>query len=248
MTASCIYEGTIRHRRSEPRREFTHRLALAYVDLGELPELLNGRLVKSRSGLVRFRREDYLGDPSTPLDHAVRELVSDQTGTRPAGPIRLLTYLRSFGHFFSPVNFYYCLEPGGERLDAVVAEVTNTPWGERHAYVLGRAPGGQGVLRAQFGKELHVSPFMGMDHRYELRANVPAETVSMHISSSRAGATAFDATLSLRRRELSRASMAGITVRYPFATFRVLALIYRHALGLKLAGAPVHRHPGMTRA
>ncbi|MDQ6822052.1 MAG: DUF1365 domain-containing protein [Actinomycetota bacterium] len=248
MTASCIYEGTIRHRRAEPRREFTHRLALAYVDLDELPELLDGRLLRNTPGLVRFRRDDYLGDPDSSLRCAVSDLVDNQTGTRPGGPIRLLTQLRSYGHFFSPVSFYYCLDAGGERLEAVVAEVTNTPWGERHAYVLGGSSSGQGVLRAEFGKELHVSPFMGMDHRYELRATIPAETASVHIRSRRAGATTFDATLSLRRRELSRASIAGITARYPFATVRVLALIYRHALGLKLAGAPVHPPPRVRRA
>src|SRR5436305_5012660 len=90
MTTSGIYEGTIGHRRHEPRREFTHRIALAYVDLEELPELLGGRLVARRPGLVRFRRRDYLGDPAVPLSRAVRDLVEDRTGARPAGPIRLL--------------------------------------------------------------------------------------------------------------------------------------------------------------
>ncbi len=99
------------------------------------------------------------------------------------------------------------------------------------------------MLAGQFDKALHVSPFMGMDHRYDARAALPAQTLSIHISSSRAGATAFDATLALRRRELTRASIARITARYPLATVRVLALIYAHALGLKLAGVPVHRHP-----
>ena len=98
MSASCIYEGTIRHRRFEPRREFSHRLALAYLDLDELPALLDGRLVARHPGLVRFRRRDYLGDPAVPLPRAVRDVVEDQTGARPEGPIRLLTQLRSFGH------------------------------------------------------------------------------------------------------------------------------------------------------
>jgi DUF1365 family protein len=242
VTASCIYEGTIRHRRFEPRREFSHRLALAYLDLDELPGLLDGRLVARRPGPVRFRRRDYLGDPAVPLDRAVRDLVTDQTGARPTGPIRLLTHLRSFGHCFNPVSFYYCLDPSGERVQALVAEVTNTPWGERHAYVLGAEYGGRGVLDGQFEKALHVSPFMGMDHRYQARASAPAQTLSVHIASSRAGAIVFDATLALRRRELTRASMAAITARYPLATVRVLALIYAHAVGLKLAGVPVHRH------
>ncbi len=248
MSASCIYEGTIRHRRFEPRRDFSHRLALVYLDLDELPSLLDGRLVARRPGVVRFRRRDYLGDPAVPLDRAVRDVVEERTGARPEGPIRLLTQLRSFGHCFNPVSFYYCFEPGGERAQALVAEVTNTPWGERHAYVIEGQHPGAAALAGEFEKSLHVSPFMGMDHRYEARATMPAQTLSVHIASSRSGVTVFDATLALRRRELTRESMAGVTLRYPLATVRVLALIYAHALGLKLAGVPVHRHPQAGKA
>jgi len=194
---------------------------------------------------VRFRRRDYLGDSAKPLHRAVRDLVEDRTGARPEGPIRLLTQPRSFGHCFNPVSFYYCFEPGGERLEALVAEVTNTPWGERHAYVIEGKQRDSSVLAGEFDKALHVSPFMGMDHRYETRAAAPAETLSVHIASSRAGDTVFDATLALRRRELTRASIDG---RYALATVRVLALIYGHALGLKLARVPVHRHPQARRA
>jgi DUF1365 family protein len=246
VSSSCIYEGVIRHRRLEPRREFSHRLALAYLDLDEVPRLLDGRLVSARPGVVRFRRRDYLGDP--PLDRAVRELVRERTGERPAGPIRVLTQPRSFGHCFNPVSFYYCFDRAGERVQAVVAEVTNTPWGERHAYVLAAGDASGRVVKAQFEKAMHVSPFMGMHHRYDVRASTPGQTLSVHIGSSRAGTTVFDATLSLRRRELTRASLARTTVRYPFATVRVLALIYAHALGLKLAGARVYPHPRPVRA
>jgi len=248
VISSCLYEGVIRHRRVEPAREFSHRLALAYLDLEELPALLGGRLVSPRPGLARVRRRHCLGDPAVPLDRAVRDLVSDRTGDRPTGPIRLLTQPSSFGHGFSPVSFYYCFGANGERVQALVAEVTNTPWGERHAYVLGGGRASGGVLGAQFEKAMHVSPFMGMDHRYRVRATTPGPTLSVHIGSSRAGTAVFDATLSLRRRELTRGSMARTTARHPFATLRVLALIYAHAVGLKLAGAPVHPHPEAARA
>jgi len=240
-TASCIYEGTIRHRRTEPRREFRHRLALFYLDLDELPSLLGGRLSAARPGLLRFRRRDYLGSAARALDQAVRDAVQAQTGTRPDGPVRLLTQLRSFGHCFNPVSFYYCLDAGGDRVQAVLAEVTNTPWGERHAYVL---PGGQ----ADFPKRLHVSPFMAMDHTYTARAGAPGERLSIHIDSRRNGALTFEATLALRRRELMRRSAARVAARYPLANIRVLALIYGHAVGLKLAGAPVHGHPARGAA
>ena len=242
MTHSALYEGTIRHRRFAVRHhEFSHRVAMAYLDLDELPGLLGGRLVARRPGLVRFRRRDYLGDPAVGLGDAVRALVRERTRSVPDGPVRLLTHLRSFGHCFNPVSFYYCFD-AADRLQALVAEVTNTPWGERHAYVLSRPPG-EGVLRGEAGKALHVSPFMGMDHRYDIRAAEPGPSLSVHAESLRAGVLAFDATLALRRRPFTGRVLAETTLRHPAATLRIQALIYAHAVALKLRGVPVHPHP-----
>ncbi len=241
---SALYEGTIRHRRFAVRtHEFDYRVAMAYVDLDEVDGLLGGALVRDRPGLVRFRRSDYLGDPAVPLADAVRGLVAERLGTAPAGPIRLLTHLRSFGHCFNPVSFYYCFAPDGERLEAIVAEVTNTPWGERHAYVLPRGADDGDVLGGGFDKRLHVSPFMGMDQRYTWKAPAPGPTLSVHIESSEDGRRAFDATLGLRRRPFTRRVLADVTARYPAATLRMLALIYGHAIALKLKGVPVQPHP-----
>ncbi len=242
MTVSAIYEGTIRHRRFAVRpHELRHRIALVYLDLEELDGLLAGRLVAGRPGLVRFRRGDYLGDSHVGLGDAVRMLLERRTGSAPAGPIRLLTHLRTFGHCFNPVSFYYCFTPQ-EQLDAVVAEVTSTPWGERHSYVLERSGEGP-VLAGSFAKALHVSPFMGMEQRYTLRAATPDATLAVHIESHELGALAFDVTLALRRAPLSSRSLARLTARYPAATLRVLALIYGHALALKLKGVPLQPRP-----
>ncbi|HEY5044231.1 MAG TPA: DUF1365 domain-containing protein [Solirubrobacteraceae bacterium] len=242
MTVSAIYEGTIRHRRLAVRpHELRHRIALVYIDLEELDGLLDGRLIARRPGLVRFRRSDYLGDPHIGLGDAVRALVERRTGSAPAGPIRLLTHLRTFGHCFNPVSLYYCFTPQ-EQLGAVVAEVTSTPWGDRHAYVLEHVGEGP-VLAASFAKALHVSPFMGMEQRYTLRTAVPDATVAVHIESRERGALVFDATLALRRAPLSTRGLARITARYPVGTLRVLALIYGHAFALKLKGVPLHARP-----
>ncbi len=248
-TVSCLYEGTIRHRRGEPPTEFRHRLALAYLDLAELPQLLGGRLVRRGPGPLRFRRRDYLGGRASadPLDVAVRDRVAQLTGDRPQGPIRVLTQLRSFGVCFNPVSFYYCADASDERLQCVLAEVTNTPWGERQSYVLDQARPDSRVIAGRFDKALHVSPFMGMDHVYHARATTPGQTLSVHIENERAGTVVFDATLRLARRELTRSSAAAMTARYPVAAARVLTLIYGHALGLKLAGARYHPHPAPVR-
>jgi DUF1365 family protein len=247
VTASCFYEGSIRHRRAEPRTEWSHRLGLAYIDLDELPTLLGGRLERPGPGLLRFRRRDYLGEPRRPLDAAVRDRVAELRGTPASGPIRLLTQLRSYGLCFNPVSFYYCLDATGDRVEAVLAEVTNTPWGERHSYLLGDDREAAGMLRGRFAKELHVSPFMGMDHVYEARATAPGPTLSVHIESRRGGRAVFDATLAMERRELTRSSAARMAARYPLATARNLTLIYGHAVGLKLAGVRVHSHPQDAR-
>jgi DUF1365 family protein len=245
VTASALYEGTVRHRRMAVRqREFGYRIHMAYVDLDELPGLLGGRLASPRPGLVRFRRSDYFGDPREDLATAVRAEVERLTGARPDGAVRLLTNLRAFGHCFNPVSFYYCFDAAGERVQAVLAEVTNTPWGERQAYALSRRGENGRVLSGRSEKLLHVSPFMGMDHEYEWRVSVPGERLSVHIESHRAGEPAFYATLNLVRRELTTRSLASATARHPMNTLHVLARIYGQALRLKLRGVPVYPHPG----
>jgi DUF1365 family protein len=247
VTASALYEGTVRHRRNAVRpRMFSYGMYMAYIDLDELPNLLDGRLASARPGIVRFRRSDYFGDPQSDLAGAVRDEVESQTGVRPSGPVRLLTNLRSFGHCFNPVSFYYCFDEAGERPQAVLAHVTNTPWGERHAYVLKYDDGGC-VMKGRSEKVLHVSPFMGMDHEYDWRVTHPGERLTVHIESHRDGELAFDATLSLARLELTRRSLASATARHPMTTLHVLARIYGQALRLKLRGVPVHPHPSAGR-
>jgi DUF1365 family protein len=231
--------------------EFRYPLFMAYLDLDELPGCFDGRWLWSarRPALAWFRRRDYLGDPTVPLTAAVRELVAERTGVRPRGPIRLLTHLRYFGKCFNPVSFYYCFDANGEQVVAVVADVTNTPWGERHSYVMrvdhATDHGTVNLMRARLHKQLHVSPLMGMNHTYDWRLTEPSEQLLVHIDSSGAdGKSVFDATLSLHRRELTPSALRSALLRYPFLTARILARIYTHALRLKLRGAKYFPHPG----
>ncbi len=256
MSASAVYEGTVRHRRFEPvEHEFSYPLFLMYLDLGELPGVLDPYPLWSarRRAPARFRRADFMGDPARPLDECVRDAVAAETGSRPTGPVRLLAGLRYFGHSFNPVSFYYCFDSGGERVEAVVADVENIPWGERHAYVLARGEREGPVLSEEMDKSLHVSPLMGMDQTYAFRAGEPGERLAVHIESRpQAGpapapgerrAKSFDATLSLRRRELSRPLLARMLARYPAMSLQVVAKIYAQSLRLKLKGARYFPHP-----
>ena len=230
MGQSCAYEGWVRHRRYGPSHELRMRIFMLYLDLAELPELFDGYRIASARGRapVEFRRSDHLGHPARPLADEIRALIGARTGGTPAGPVALLTNLRTLGHCFNPVSFYYCHEAPGRRVQALVAEVTNTPWGERHAYVLEpdprRATGS--VMCGRFEKTFHVSPFMGMDHVYDWRATEPGERLIVHIDSERDGRIAFDATLSLRRRELTPSALERLIVRHPIQTVRSVARIY----------------------
>lgn len=248
MSASAVYEGWVRHRRFEPiEHSFRYRLFLMYLDLDELPGVLDPFPLFSarRPAPARFRRSDYMGDPERPLAECARDAVETETGSRPAGPVRLLANLRCLGHVFNPVSLYYCFEEDGERVEAVVADVNNIPWGERHPYVLARGPRRGTVLSDELDKTLHVSPLMGMDQTYDFRASEPAERLSVHIESRPVDSEdkAFDATLSLRRHELSRARLAGMLARYPAMSLQVVAKIYAQSLRLKLKGARYFPHP-----
>jgi DUF1365 family protein len=242
-TASAIYTGSLRHRRyAEVTREFSHPVNFVYLDLEELPELAGGRLTRPTPGPWRFRRQDFHGPRAVPLDTAVRDTIERQTGDRPAGPVRLLTQLRCFGISFNPISLYYCFDAAGERVESVLAEVTNTPWRERHAYALGPFTGTR-VLRSTRAKALHVSPFMPMDQRYEVALTPPAQTLSVHIDLRRDAVSDFDATLALQRHAMSEATLSRLIRADPFGPATTVARIYAQGLKIKRAGVPVQPHP-----
>ena len=246
---SCIYEGQVSHVRQEPvAHTFRYRLFMLYVDLAELPRVFAGRWLWSatRPALAWLRRADYLGDPREPLDESVRRLVAARTGRRPQGAIRLLTHPRYFGYGFNPVSFYYCFAADGQTVETVVAEVRNTPWGERHCYVLDAGGGLAGRLTTD--KALHVSPFMPMDVRYEWAFSAPARRLGVTMNLTRDGRRIFSAVLDLRRRQLTSRRLACVLVAYPLMTLKVIAGIYWQALRLKLRGCRTYVHPSKLAA
>ncbi len=249
---SCIYEGQVRHTRTQPvLHKFRYRVFMMYLDLDELPTLFETRWLWSADAraVARFRRSDHIGPEDQPLDESVRELVEQETGARPTGPIRLLTNLSYYGYCFNPVSFYYCFGDDGETLETIVAEVTNTPWGECDTYVL---PAGQNIgksraWRFQPSKKMHVSPFIGMDIDYDWCFTMPDERNSVFMATSSDGTRFFDAAMTLRRKEITGLSLAGVLARFPLHTLKVTTAIYWQALRLWLKRCPLYVHPDKNK-
>jgi len=242
---SAIYEGLVRHRRSTPKRhEFSYKVFMMYVDLDELPSILKlSRLWScSRWALARFKREDFHGDPAKPLKEAIVETIESHCGEIFDGRICMLSNWRYFGINMNPLTTYYCFDRAGT-LVYILAEVNNTPWNERRAYFLdGRKSithdKDQRHVEVAFDKDFSVSPFHPLDMRYLWRSSVPGKVLSIHIENSLHEKKVFDATLSLRRRELSSSRMREILICYPFMTVKIVCAIYWQALRLFFKGVP----------
>ena len=220
---------------------------MVYLDLAEIPELVgSGKLVSSRKWASRcFQRDDHLPGEGRCLEEEVRQLIHRQTGRTASGPIRLLTQLRYFSFYFSPLNLYFAYDQAGERLEFVVAEVSNTPWKEKHYYVLweGNLTHVGEQLAFRHTKEFHVSPFMDMHMEYSWQLGVPDKRLSIRLETLENKGKLFTAEMQLERRALNRATLRRMCYRYPVMTVQIVSAIYFEALRLWWKKCPFHPHP-----
>lgn len=241
---SAIFTGWVRHRRMVPNKHcFKYKVFMMYLDLAELDHVFSGTCLWStkRWALARFKRSDFMGDSTLPLDKAVRQRVKEKIGLYPEGPIRLLANLRYFGFIMNPIACYYCFDKQ-EKLQAIVAEVNNTPWDERHSYVLSCEPD-KNHQRIRFDKEFHVSPFNPMDIHYDWRSNTPEASLFITMQNWRNDKMEFDAILALKRKEITPGRLRGLIWKYPLMTMQVIVGIYWQALKLLIKRTPVFDHP-----
>ena len=196
----------------------------------------------NKFGLVSYYRKDYHGDINLPLDDAVRNTVKKKTGINTYGPIRVLTHLRYFGYCFNPVTFYYIYNKDDSDVELIMAEVTNTPWNERHSYfILNKS---NKLFRQKLKKEFHVSPFWDMDHDYDWYFSDVSDTISVNMINYKDEKKVFDATLSLSvSKKITNLNLFLSVLRFPFSTLMVYLRIHYQAFKLWVKGATFYDHP-----
>jgi uncharacterized protein len=243
---SGLYVGTIGHHRTRPvEHRFQYSIFMMMIDLDEVDKIFRYApfCSQSRFSAIQFRRSDYFGDPSCPLKACINDFVMSELGMHVTGPIRLLTHPRYFGFACNPVSFYYCYAADGETLQAIVADVTNTPWGERHAYVIRCERVEDGKITFECEKQFHVSPFMPMNQKYRWRTSAPGNRLELEIDSLDSEGLIFQAALELIRSPFSYWRMAWLVARFPCMTIQVIITIYWQAFCLWRKRVPYIPHP-----
>ncbi len=219
---------------------------MVWIDPDRPDELFGRGLLWSatRPAPLRFRNRDYGLDDGPVTSDDIRDELAAALPRRPNGPVRMLSQPRRWGWLFNPITLYFAWDDADVEPVGVVAEVTNTPWKERHRYPVALSPDGDGQ-RASFAKVLHVSPFLDEDYCYELRLRSEGDRITVELDVVRPldGTIHVATRLSVVRTAPTAAARRAFLVHNPLAAHRVSAGIHIQAARLLAKRVPFIAHP-----
>lgn len=238
---SCLYECRVMHHRLTPKvHQFRYRIFMMQLDLDELDGLA-ARLPffsRNRWNLFAFRDADHLGAGNLPIKEKLLAYLAEHDLTLPPGAtVTLLTLPRVLGYIFNPVSFYFCHDPLGAPLCAVV-EVGNT-FREKKLYLLPQSDA-EGRFCRNTPKEFYVSPFSALDLHFAFKLRCPSSKLEIHIDELAGSEVHLRSTLSGERATLTSARLLWFAFKYPFITLQVIAAIHWQALLLWLKRVPFY--------
>ena len=249
MKDASIYWGEVLHAREKPvPHRFRYPHASFYCDVEEIAAVCKRSKLLSYEAwnCISFYRQDFLPSHRS-LKEEVAHHILTHDGHVFAGRVCLLANWRSLGRVMNPIALFYCYEAG--ELRYVVIEVHNTPWDERHVYVVTCASvqesEASGALDPpnETQKSFHVSPFMPMDLQYHWQLPAPEQRCWVEIAVQQQEKVVFRAQLNLTAEALSAQSVKAYCLRYPIMASRVLFNIYWQALVLFAKRVPFFSHP-----
>lgn len=239
---SAIYKGKVNHRRYTPKfHSFNYSYCMWLVDIDELDSVCSSyRLVgASKLNPVSIRLADHIEGVNDPIEFKARinQKVTELGGHWQGDKLLMMTQARVLGLYFSPVNFHFCYD--GEVCRYMLAEVSNTPWGEKHWYLVDLA-------NPRTEKDFHVSPFMPIEQEYRWRVKLPAKQFLAHIENWHNNKV-FDATLTLKRENLSYASLGKTLLRFPVIALSTVGAIYWQAAKMFAKGFKFYSYQKRSR-
>ncbi|MFI3246506.1 MAG: DUF1365 domain-containing protein [Ferrimonas sp.] len=239
MNSSLCYGQVTHQRQLSPKHRFDYQMMMMWLDLDELAQL---------QGLWRrpwywFRRDDYLANilpacQQWTLKQAVLARMSAMADTPLDGKVFMLGQVCTLGVYFSPVNFYLLEQDGAYRY--LLAEVSNTPWNQRHHYLV---PLPCDLEKST--KRFHVSPFMPPDLGYRWQVRIEPTRIRIAIDCEQQQRV-FWAGLDLQRQPLTASTLRSARTRLVWTNLKALAGIYFEAVRLWRKGAKFYPHSGKT--
>lgn len=261
MLENSLVNGWIRHRRYYPKRhEFEYDMHWTLLDLDKVEQQFELSRLWSveRFNLVSYRTKDFhqgLSDnrvghsksASQANKQAVINSIKERTGKTFSGKVFMLSHLRSYGYNFNSACFYFCYNQN--QLQFIICEITNTPWGERHSYILDceekpRTANPGDVFQFEFSKAFHVSPFIQMDMTYRWTFKLSKQNVRVHMVVLKEDKEKyFDATFTGEFIPLNKKAMTRVATRYALQPLKMSLSIYWQAFKLWLKRVTFYEHP-----